>query len=237
MPTIKIVPMPGVAVPGPPGPRGYQGDPGLPGPAGTDANTGDISFENSSITSPNDIFVGVTGVPGIISLSAYAGVNVQTHADFGLYVNGTDPNNKVLTAGDLVSINLFPEPVAWTPVLTATGFSQTSNPATGEYFKYGKMVVCRLNVPFTNVTNFGTGQYHINLPFPPAHHGDASSGTLHDADDGFYSIKGHYNAGSTDMTLWYISVVSKDAEFDNNSPILLTTADEFHMNFIYETNA
>lgn len=129
---------------------------------------------------------------------------------------------------------VFPEPVAWTPVLSATGFSQTSNPATGEYFKYGKMVVVNFTVPFTNVTNFGTGQYHINLPFPPAKHGDASSGTLHDADDGFYSIKGHYEANSTDMSLWYISIVSKDAEFDHNSPILLTTADQFHMNFIYE---
>lgn len=176
MPTIKIVPMPGVSVPGPQGPRGYQGDQGIPGPQ------------------------GIQGVQG--------------------------PEGPVAP---------FPDPVSWTPVLSATNFSQTSNPATGEYFKYGKMIVCRLNVPFTNVTNFGTGQYHINLPFPPAHHGDASSGTLHDADDGYFSIKGHYNAGSTDMSLWYISIVSKDAEFDNNSPILLTTADEFHMNFIYET--
>ena len=128
----------------------------------------------------------------------------------------------------------FPDPVAWTPVLSATGFSQTSNPATGEYFKYGKMVFLNLNVPLTNVTNFGTGQYHVTLPFAPAKHGDASAGTLHDADNGFFTLKGHYNPGSTDMSLWYVSIVSKDAEFDNNSPITLTTADSFHMNFIYE---
>lgn len=103
MPTIKIVPMPGVPVPGPqgaPGPRGYQGDPGLPG---TSANTGDITFDGSSISSLNDISIGVTGVPGVINLSAYAGVNIQTHADFGLYVNGIDPDNKVVTQSDLIT--------------------------------------------------------------------------------------------------------------------------------------
>ncbi len=175
MPTIKIVPMPGVSIPGPQGPRGYQGETGLTGPQGDQ------------------------GIQGPAGASA-----------------------------------TFPDPIAWTPVLSATNFSQTSNPATGEYFKYGKMVVVSLDVPLTNVTNFGTGQYKINLPFPAAKHGDAYAGTLHDADDGFFTLKGHYNAASSEMTLWYISIVGKDAEFDNNSPITLTTADDFHMNFIYE---
>ncbi len=131
----------------------------------------------------------------------------------------------------------FPEPVAWTPVLSATNFAQSSNPATGHYMKYGKMVVCRLNVPFSNVTNFGTGLYSINLPFPVSHHMTIDSGTLHDVDtNSFYSLRGHVeNAGQSFMTLWYQSLVTKDAEFDFNSPFLLSTADYFHFDFIYET--
>lgn len=131
----------------------------------------------------------------------------------------------------------FPEPVSWTPVLSATNFSQTSNPATGHYMKYGKMVVCHFNVPLTNVTNFGTGIYSINLPFPVSHHMTIDSGTLHDVDtNGFYSLRGHVAAeGDTSMTLWYQSIVTKDAEFDNNSPITLTTDDFLHFDFIYET--
>ena len=101
MPTIKIVPMPGVAVPGPQGPRGYQGDTGLPGINGTNANTGDIDFLESTITAHSDLTIGVDVVPGIINLSAYAGVNIQTHQDFGLYVNGISPQNKVLTQANL----------------------------------------------------------------------------------------------------------------------------------------
>jgi hypothetical protein len=132
----------------------------------------------------------------------------------------------------------FPDPVAWTPVLSATNFAQTSNPATGDYMKYGRMVVTTLNVPFSNVTNFGTGQYSINLPFPAVRHSDMFGGTLHDTNtNSFYTIKGHVNAGESTMTLWYLSVVTKDAEFDNNSPFLLDTSDLFHMSFIYETNA
>lgn len=169
MPTIKIVPMPGISVPGPrgeQGPRGYQGDQGIPGPQGPAAT--------------------------------------------------------------------FPDPVDWTPVLSATNFSQTSNPSTGHYLPYGKMVVVDANIPLTNVTNFGTGQYRLTLPFPAARHGDAILGTLHSETNGYYTLKGHWEAGDSSMTLWYISVVSKDAEFDNNSPVLLTTADHFHVNFIYE---
>lgn len=131
----------------------------------------------------------------------------------------------------------FPEPVDWTPVLSATNFAQTSNPATGHYMKYGKMVVCHLNVPLTNVTNFGTGIYSITLPFPVSHHMTVDHGTLHDVDtNSFYALRGHVeNAGQSFMTLWYQSVVTKDAEFDNNSPILLTNQDFFHFDFIYET--
>lgn len=232
MPTIKIVPMPGVATPGPQGPRGYQGDPGLPGAPGADANIGDLEFAGNTITAHGDMTIGVDVVPGELNLSAYSGVEIQTAEGFGLYVNGRTPADKVVTVKDIPSI--VPPPVAWTPVLSATNFAQTSNPATGTYVRYGRMVFVNLTVPMTNVTNFGTGQYSITLPFPPARHGDAYAGTLHDADDGFFTLKGHYSANDTNMSLWYISIVSKDAEFDNNSPILLTTADEFHMNFTYE---
>ena len=140
-------------------------------------------------------------------------------------------------AGEPGESFVFPDPEAWTPVLSATGFSQTSNPATGNYMRYGKMVVANLTVPFSNVTNFGTGQYSVTLPFAAAKHTDIWAGTLHNtSSNDFYSIKGHINAGESTMTLWYIAGDSKDERFDYNSPIILGTDDLFHMNFIYETN-
>lgn len=126
----------------------------------------------------------------------------------------------------------------WTPVFTSLNgdFAQSSNNATGHYIKNGLLVHVNIEIPFTNVTNFGTGIYSVSLPFPPVHHGSMYGGTLHDTDTGsFYSLKGHYDAGATTMTLWYQSIVTKDAEFDHNSPITLDTTDLLHFEFTYET--
>jgi hypothetical protein len=203
MPTIKVVPMPGV-----PGPRGERG---LIGPAGSTGATG---------------ATGARGADGSDGASAY---EIAVSNGF----TGTEQEWLNSLAEDVS----FPSPVSWTPSINATGFAQTSNAATGTYLKYGKVVVVHLNVPFTNVTNFGTGQYSVSLPFSVAHHMTIDSGTLHDTDtNSFYSMRGHVeNAGDSSMTLWYQSLVTKDAEFDNNSPVTLTSDDFFHMSFVYET--
>jgi len=171
---------------------------------------------------------GPRGYQGEVGLTGSQGPTGPTGA-----AGATGPQGATGPAG------AFPEPVDWTPVLSATNFTQSSNPATGHYIKYGKMVFCHMNVPLTNVTNFGTGLYSINLPFPVSHHMTIDSGTLHDVDtNSFYSLRGHVqNAEQSFMTLWYQSVVTKDAEFDFNSPILLTTSDYFHFDFAYETSA
>lgn len=179
MPTVKIVPMPGVKVPGPTGPqgpRGYQGDPGLVGPQGP---------------------VGPTG-----------------------------PQGPAATFGTMTS---------WTPVLSASGFTQSSNPATGHYMKNGQIVWVYLEIPLSNVTNFGNGQYSVNLPFPASHHSDAWGGTLHNSSSGTYhSLKGHIEANSDSMQLWYISGAAQDERFTKLSPFALGTDDYLHMSFIYQ---
>lgn len=132
----------------------------------------------------------------------------------------------------------FPQPVSWTPVVSSANgdFVQSSNNATGSYIKHGKIVFVHLDVPFSNVTNFGTGQYSVSLPLPASHHTDLYAGTLHDTSTStFYTIKGHHDQeGTAVMTLWYQSLTTKDAEFDVNSPFDLSTEDKFHMDFYYE---
>lgn len=131
----------------------------------------------------------------------------------------------------------FPEPTSWTPVLSGTGFTQTSNPATGTYMRYGRMIVVNLLIPFGEVTNFGTGQYSVTLPFAASFHQDVVAGSLHNTNaSAHYTVKGHLSAGSNVMTIWYISGASRDEPFDSNSPISLDTTDLFHMSFIYETD-
>ena len=223
MPTIKIVPMPGVSVPGPQGQPGPQGIPGPSGPAGQDAlwnYRGE--YDNGADYYPGDVVT-------------FAGGTYYRTGEPNPGYYPTDP-----TYWDPIALPgapaVFPSAVSWTPVLSGTGFAQTSNPATGTYLKYGSMVVVNLFVPFTNVTDFGTGQYSITLPFPALAHMDVFAGSIHNTGPttDHYSLKGHLGAGSTTMSLWYVSGSSKDEPFKYNAPINLNTTDLFHMHFIYE---
>ena len=132
----------------------------------------------------------------------------------------------------------FPGAVSWTPLVSGTGFAQSSNPATGTYIKHGKLVFVNLYVPFTNVTNFGTGQYSIQLPFVSTRHTDVFGGSVHNTGTPVqhYSLKGHIEENSSTMTLWYISGTALDQPMTHAAPITLNNTDAFHMSFMYETN-
>lgn len=165
MPTIKIVPFPGV--PGPQGPRGLQG------------------------------IQGEQGLTGPMGLPA--------------------------------------EPVVYTSTLSATGMQFSGNPTTARYIKNGKLVFVYVDVQLDNVTNFGTGQIKLGLPFAPAFHSDAYAGTLHKYVDGqptFYSLKGHIFPNDPTIYLWTIS--NPDQPLLQGSPVALTTDDRIHISFIYE---
>jgi hypothetical protein len=131
----------------------------------------------------------------------------------------------------------FPNAVSWTPELSGVGFAQSSNPATGTYIKMNDLVHINMNIPLTNVTNFGTDQYYVLLPFASSVHSDVWGGTIHDTNVGdFYSIKGHIDQGSRLLSLWYVSSIAKDEPMDYNSPFPLDNTDLFHMSFMYTTS-
>lgn len=67
MPTIKIVPMPGVLMTGPTGPqgpRGYQGETGITGPAftPTGASGSFVSNDNKTVTVVNGIITAIEAI-------------------------------------------------------------------------------------------------------------------------------------------------------------------------------
>lgn len=62
--------------------------------------------------------------------------------------------------------------VRWSPTFSATGLtftgSNTTYPTYGSYYlRIGKLVSFYIKVDFTTVTNFGTGQFTLELPFMP----------------------------------------------------------------------
>ena len=126
--------------------------------------------------------------------------------------------------------------IGYSPTWSGTGLAFNNTPATGSYVKLGKLVLVQIEVIFTGVTNFGTGQYSLTLPFASAYHTDVYGGSVHDVtNDGVdhYSIKGHLSASSSSFTIWNIKSSASDEAFDHNSPFVLTTSDKFHMGFTY----
>ena len=124
---------------------------------------------------------------------------------------------------------------SYNPTWSGTGLAFTGTPATGYYVKIGKVVTVQIDVLFTNVTNFGTGQYSLTIPFASKYHTDVYGGSIHDvnATVNHYSIKGHLTPSSTSMTVWSLKSSAQDEPFDHNSPFVLTTSDKFHMSFTY----
>ena len=189
-----------------------------------------IDSSSSVVINANDISINSQASPSALNINTYSGAIVNS-ARTASY---TEEDRVVATLGDIQTS--LPTPTSWTPVLTGTGFVQSSNPATGSYMHFGKLAVVNLSIPFSAVTNFGTGQYQINLPVAAAKHTDLWAGTLHNTSSSdFYSIKGHVDAESSTMTLWAIASTLKDEPFKYNYPIVLDTTDLFHMSFIYET--
>ena len=67
---------------------------------------------------------------------------------------------------------LNPTAVRWSPIFHATGLTFTGANGTyptynSYYVKAGQMVTFWIAIDMTTVTNFGTGQFKVDLPFAP----------------------------------------------------------------------
>ena len=109
---------------------------------------------------------------------------------------------------------------------------------TGSFNRFGNMVHFTVQVDFDNITNFGTGQYYITLPYNTRTVYQFRDGCLHDDDTGRdYHISGHVEAGDNTLRLFTTDRQGNrvyDFEFQQGEPITLTTADNFHIAGTYE---
>lgn len=143
----------------------------------------------------------------------------------------THPGIGPLDDGDIVSTFH-----SYSPVWSGTGLVFSDTPATGSYIKVGNIVLVQLEVIFTNVSDFGTGQYSLTIPFPSKYHTDVYGGSIHKITNqgiDHYSIKGHLSNGSSTFTIWYINSNAQDEPFNHQAPVNIDTDDRFHMSFSY----
>ena len=123
----------------------------------------------------------------------------------------------------------------YSPTWSGTGLTFTGTPATGTYIKIGNFVMVQIDVLYTTVTNFGSGQYSLTLPFASKYHTDVYGGSAHDTLPTLrhYSLKGHLSPSSSTMTLWQHAGSGHDEPMDFNTPINAAVEDKFHMSFSY----
>jgi hypothetical protein len=153
----------------------------------------------------------------------------------GEYLNGISSENQIATIGDIS--NTVTAETSFTVNGGTLGNQPTFTGAplfSGTYVKTGPMVHFQIQVDMDNITNFGTGQYFVELPFHAKYGYQFKNGCLHDISNGRqYAIGGHVYAGSNQVLLSYTDSNGRDAAFDHDSPMTLTTADNFHLSGDY----
>jgi hypothetical protein len=95
----------------------------------------------------------------------------------------------------------------YTPAFTDAGslLASSLDPASGTYVLVGDMVTFSIEVDFTNVTNFGTGQYSLTLPSQPINRTFVFTGYLEQAgNDTDYIVYGIIKKGTSTpkIDLW-----------------------------------
>lgn len=196
------------------------------------------TFDNTGyLYGPSEGGLIVSGISNPSNLD-----NLFITSNYKVYLDGTDgeflndptvPSNQIATIGDIA--NTVSDVTPYSPVWSGTDLAFTGTSASGYYVKVGSVVTVQIDVEFDNVTNFGSGQYSLTLPIASRYHTDVYGGSLHKVSGttDHYSLKGHLSPSSTTMTIWSLKSSAQDEPFDYNSPVVLTTADKFHMSFTY----
>jgi hypothetical protein len=121
---------------------------------------------------------------------------------------------------------------SYNPNWTGTGLTYTGTPAVGYYAAVGKLIHFHIQVTPTTVTNFGTGQYLINLPFAPIGDYAFRDSGLHVAGN-HYPVMADAEAGTVTMDLWYTGANGQDLALTKSAPHTLTTTSKFYINGTY----
>ena len=143
-----------------------------------------------------------------------------------------------------------PMAVRYSPTFSATGLTFTGANGTyptynSYYIKHGQLVSFVIEVDLSTVTNFGTGQYKLQLPTMPLFGKNHFSGWAHPnitvpADDSNHIIFNVDTAGLTDVLDIHYLVLSPatpkpviESQFSQNNPYTLTTNSRLYVNGTY----
>ena len=144
-----------------------------------------------------------------------------------------------------------PEMVRYQPIFSATGLtftgSGTTYPTYNSYYtKSGKMVSFVIEVNMSTVTNFGTGQYTLQLPFAPAIGYNHFTGWAQidtavnpDVPTGHVILNVDHAGLTTTLDLHYLKQAGGahtpivEGLFLQGTPVTLTTSSKIYVNGTY----
>lgn len=89
-----------------------------------------------------------------------------------MYKDSITEPNRYANISDIGDAGGITAAVRWSPIFQATGLTFTgsgsSYPTYNSYYvKYGQLVTFNIAIDLSTVTNFGTGQFKVDLPFAP----------------------------------------------------------------------
>lgn len=162
---------------------------------------------------------------GLGSSQASAGNHVHNGRD-SLRIKGADLKSGNVSFASVLSTNG-----------TQPTFSATFGPIAS-YVKLGDLVYFQIEIAMTNITNFGSGQYALSLPFESNQSIRIQGGWMHDASTGRrYGLSGYVAKNTNSLTLSILDVSTTrafDANFTSADPVTLVVSDSFHIAGSYE---
>jgi hypothetical protein len=219
-----------------------------------------VYFDASGVQLTNSVALrlssgNTSNVPGTINNSTTLGRNLTDQNALIIYDVPLDAPNQILYQ-DVTDSNVAgvidiidkqgptgpagptgpqgtPSQDVYTPVWTGTGLSFVGTPTTGEYVRSGNLVHFRIFVNFANVTNVGTGQYNLTLPFLPEEIvRDSFCGVLENGSNN-YDIRGVLNPGSAIVPLYYMGTNGLLTLLTGAAPVVLSTASYIYLSGTY----
>jgi hypothetical protein len=169
-----------------------------------------------------------------------------------MYKDSITEPNRYANISDIGAVGGVTSAVRFSPTFQATGLTFTGTGATyptydSYYVRVGQMVTFTIHVTMGTVTNFGTGQFKVDMPFAPlaseASHFSAwtwvNPALPPDELNGHIQLVADHLPGSQTLDLHWLQATTANPKpiietiFSQGSPVTLTTASKIYINGTY----
>lgn len=169
-----------------------------------------------------------------------------------MYKDSVSEPNRYANMSDIGDAGGVTTAVRWSPTFQATGLTFTGSGATyptynSYYVRHSQLVTFNIAIDLSTVTNFGTGQFKVDLPFAPiptaANHFSAWAwvNPALPADDlnGHVQMVADHLLNTQTMDLHWLKAATSNPKpviesiFSQGDPVTLTTASRMYINGTY----